>query len=737
MRSYVSRTSPTLLYALALMSLFSSLSAQEKKKLTYDQIFKGAEPRLTKSLPNITGWMDDSHYLELKKKEGDDRAKVYSVDVKTGEESVYSDLEQYKTLVDSGISVSNPASRNKSSTRLIYVKDGDLYFLDVQKKEFRRLTKTEASEKNATLSADGSGVAFTRDRNLFSIDVNTGKEFQYTTDASDVVYNGWSSWVYMEEVLGRATQYKAFWWSPDGKRLAFFRFDDTPVPVFPLLNAEGVHGSVENQRYPKAGDPNPEVRVGIVPVGGGSVAWADFNQKDDQYFGTPFWALDSRQLVVQWMNRGQDTLKLYSIDPATGKKQQIYVEHQPSWVDWFASVYFLRNGSGFIINSDKDGWHHLYLHGMDGTLKTQITHGKWNVVDLLFMDESARLVYFTAKKESSTRTDFYKISIGGGAPVRLSFGEYTHSIELSPMAGYFITTCSNISTPPSMALLNTSGEVIRELGNSKMSEFDNYILGKTELFRVQTPDGYNLPVSWTLPTDFDPNKKYPVLISVYGGPDRASVSDSWQGMRPQWWAMEGIIQMSMDHRGSDHFGKESIALMHRHLGKWEMNDYIEVVKWLRTQPFIDSTKICITGSSYGGYVTCMALTYGAEYFTHGVASLSVTDWRLYDSHYTEMFMDTPAENPEGYEEGSVMTYASKYKGMLMIMHGTMDDNVHMQNTMQLVAALEDQNKHFELMIYPGGRHGWGGRKAAHSRNEAYRFYYQYLLGREFPENLFK
>jgi dipeptidyl-peptidase-4 len=719
------------------MSLFSSLPAQEKKRLTYEQIFKGAEPKITKSLPNITDWADDSHYLELKKKDGDERAKVYSVGVKSGEEKIYSDLEQYKVLVDSGISVSNPASRNDSSTRLIYIKDDDLYFLDVQKKEFRRLTRTEASEKNPTLSPDGNVVAFTRDKNLYGINVNTGKEFQYTTDASDVVYNGWSSWVYMEEVLGRATQYKAFWWSPDSRRLAFFRFDDTRVPVFPLFNAEGAHGSVENQRYPKAGDPNPEVRIGIVPVGGGGIAWADFNQKDDQYFGTPFWTPDSRQLVVQWMNRGQDTLKLYSVDLATGKKKQLYVEHQRSWVDWFTSIYFFRNGSGFIINSDKDGWHHLYLYAMDGTLKTQITQGKWNVVDLLFVDEPARLVYFTAKKEASTRIDLYKTSLGGRESVRLSFGELTHSIKLSPMGGYFITTCSNISTPPRMALLNTSGELIRGLGNSKTDEFENYRLGKTELFRVKTADGYNLPVIWTLPTDFDPTKKYPVLISVYGGPDHSSVSDTWEGIRPQWWAMEGIIQISMDHRGSDHFGKESIALMHRNLGKWEMNDYIEVVKWLRTQPFIDSTKVCITGSSYGGYVTCMALTYGADYFTYGVASSSVTDWRLYDSHYTEMYMDTPSENPEGYKNGSVMTYASKYKGMLMIIHGTMDDNVHMQNIVQLVGTLEDQNKHFGLMIYPGGRHGWGGRKAAHSRNEAYRFYYQYLLGKEFPENLFK
>jgi dipeptidyl-peptidase-4 len=201
--------------------------------------------------------------------------------------------------------------------------------------------------------------------------------------------------------------------------------------------------------------------------------------------------------------------------------------------------------------------------------------------------------------------------------------------------------------------------------------------------------------------------------------------------------MEGVIQISIDHRGSGHFGKAGVALMHRNLGKWEMNDYIEVVKWLKEKPFVDSTKICITGGSYGGYVACLALTYGADYFTHGLALFSVTDYRLYDSHYTERYMDTPEENPEGYKNGSAMTYADRYKGMLRIVHGTMDDNVHMQNSIQLIDKLQDLKKHFEFMIYPGGRHGWGGPKAAHLRNETYRFYYTYLLEKEFPENLFK
>ena len=722
---------------LGLLTSLTALHAQEKKHLTSEQIFKGGEPQLTKSLPNIPGWADDSHYLEMKKREGDDRAKLYSVDVKSGEEQIFSDLGQYKALVDSGISLWNPVAKNEDYTHLVYAKDGDLYLLDVQRKNFIRLTRTDAEEKNATLSPDGRFVAFTRGGNLFSIELSTGREVQYTTDASDVVYNGWSSWVYMEEILGRSTEYRAFWWSPDGRRLAFFRFDDSPVPEFPLFNAEGVHGTIEFQRYPKAGDPNPEVRIGIVPVDGGNIVWGDFNQKDDQYFGTPFWTPDSKKLVIQWMNRRQDTLKLFTLDPATGRENELYVEHQQSWVDWFESITFLKKEDGFILKSDKDGWTHLYHYSMDGKLVNQITHGKWSVDNLLYVDESAGVVYFTAKKETSLRTDLYKTQRDGKDFVRLTPGDFTHSVKLSPGGSYFLTTYSNVSTPPRMALCNNDGKLIRDLGDSKTKAFDDYVLGKSEVFRATTPDGYDLPVSWTLPTDFDSSKKYPVLISVYGGPGHATVSDSWGGIRQQWWAREGMIQMTMDHRGSGHFGKEGVALMHRHLGKWEMQDYTEIVKWLRSRPFIDSTRVCITGASYGGYVTCMALTYASDFFPYGIASSSVTDWRLYDSHYVERYMGRPEENPEGYKNGSVMTYVAKYKGLLRIVHGTMDDNVHMQNIIQLVSELENQNKHFELIIYPGGRHGWGGRKAVQSRDETYRFYYQHLLHKDFPEDVFR
>lgn len=739
--TYLFRIAALFIFLLALCWV-DPTHAQEKKKFTPDMFFKVPPPRFSNPLPNVLRWLDDTRYLERKKKEGDEKERIYIIDAKTGEElgeqkeSVQ--FGDFKSYAPDDFDLQKPLLSDTAHLRFIYAKDNDLYLLDAVGKDFKRLTNDGFEEKNPTLSPDGGTLAFTRDHNLFLIDLPAGRERQITYDGSDVVYNGWAAWVYWEEIFGRETDYRAFWWSPDGNRLAFYRFDETDVPMFPIYDSRGQHGSLEKTRYPKAGDSNPEVRVGLVETATGKITWADFDPKADQYFGTPFWTADSKELFVQWMNRGQDTLIIFAVNPGTGKTKLVNLEHQSSWVDWNEDIHFLKKEKSFILKSDKDGWSHFYLHSLDGKFQKRITGGKWQATQLELVDEEKGDIYFTAKKEASTRIDLYRIKMNGKELKRLTFGEFNHKVQLSPNGSYFSTTYNNLSAPSKMALCDGSGRQLRELGDSRSKELDEYEVVKTELVYIPISDGYKLPALISLPLKMEEGRKYPVLITSYGGPNAGSVSETWRfSLTTQALAAEGLIQLTIDHRGSGHFGKEGTALMHRNLGKWEMCDFIEVAKWIRSKPFVDTTKICITGGSYGGYVVALALTYGADYFTHGIANYAVTDWKLYDTHYTERYMDTPAENPGGYSFGSVMTHAHKYKGLLRIVHGTMDDNVHLQNSIQLVDTLQNLGKRFEFMVYPGERHGWGPPKSTHWRMENLRFYYAHLLMKEFPESLFE
>jgi dipeptidyl-peptidase-4 len=693
-------TSSAFLFALTVFTL--TLKAQQKE-LSYEQIFKSAPSNIFQSLPDIQGWADDDHYLVMQKDKADSgKLKLMSVDVKSGIAQPYN---------------KKPAPANPS---------------------FNLNNK----EKNPTASPDGKWVAFTRGNNLFAKELSTGKEIQFTQDGSDNIYSGYAAWLYYEEILGRSSHYKAFWWSPDSKHIAYMHFDETQVPIFPIYNSDGLHGFLEHQHYPKAGDTNPSVKIGIVSVDNPATVWADFNEKDDQYFGMPTWTLDGSSLLVLWMPRRQNTLMIYSVNPGKGSKKIIYEEKQNTWIDldWEDRITLLPSGQGFVLESDKSGWVHLYNHKMDGSLVNPITQGDFSVTDIVKVDENSRIVYFKARKENSARIDFYKVGLDGKGLTRLSFGEYSHEPKLSPNGKYFITTYSNIKTPPKMALVDNKGKIIRELGDSKGTAFSEYAMSMSEIVRVKSADGlFNLPMSIMYPTHFDATKKYSVVISIYGGPNAGTVYDLWsrQYLNSQWWAKEGIIQVSMDNRSSGHFGKQGMNYIFRQLGKYEIEDYMDCAKWLRAQAFVDSSKIFITGGSFGGYITCMALTYGSDYFNYGVASSSVTDWRLYDTHYTERYMERPQDNENGYSITSPQNYVKKYRGLLKVVHGNMDDNVHMQNSIQFINKLEDLDKHFEFMVYPGERHGWGGLKAIQSRNETRLFIYQNLLNKSMPEQFWK
>jgi len=714
--------------ALAICLLITLPASAQKKHITYGQAYKWAEPKIMESLPNLRWYGKDKF---LKKSFEKSSTQYILVDAVTGKENIFFDtktcaeelnLPEYLSL--------NRAHWNKDFSAAIILHKGNIFYINRKNRTLRQLTAFKAPVKNPTFSPDFKYIAFTRSHNLYVVNMETGLEKQLTNDGSDTIYNGWASWVYYEEVLGRGSRYRAFYWSPDSKKIAFLRFDDSKVPEFTLFRADGVHGELEVAHYPKPGDPNPDVTLGIVSVKTGDIVWVDTKIEDDQYIAWTFWTPDSKQLLFQWMNRDQDSVTIYSADPVTGKRKEVYTEHQDSWVEFFQDIYIFKDSKHFILRSDKNGWPHLYLYTIDGKLIKQLTKGNWPVKSISFVDEKNNVVYFTGFKSNSTENHLFRINLNGKRLKQLTKTKGNHYTSVSPSGKYFIDRYSNIDTPSKMDLYKTDGTFVKSLGDSRTAKMDEYAMGKTELFTIPSGDGYNLPAVWTLPPDFDPNKKYPVIISVYGGPGSASVRNSFPRLSSYFLADKGIIVFSVDHRGSGHFGKKGMALMYRNLGKWEMHDYIAAVKWLRQKDFVDSTRIGITGGSYGGYVTCMAMTYGADYFNFGNALYSVTDWKLYDSIYTERYMDTPKQNPEGYKNSSVLTYADKYKGGLRIVHGTMDDNVHMQNTIRLIDKLEDMDKDFELMIYPNARHGIGFPKRSHSARESVQFWMRHFFGKD-------
>ncbi len=721
------KVSMIILLSIAILNLPQTFA--QKKNLTYQEAYGRKRPKITKPLPRITGWLDDTYYLENKKV--DDKSTIVKVDVKSGKELVYFDFSEQNKNLPEGFSFNRTIAQSDDLKHFLFRKDQDLYYYSMEKGELKQITFDEKQINNPAFSPDFAKLAFTRANDLYVVDLQSGKESRLTHDGSDIILNGRASWVYYEEILGRSSRYKAYWWSPDSKKIAYLRFDDSPVPEFLLFNSEGDHGTIEKTRYPQPGDPNPLVNLGVVHINSGSTIWVNTFEENDRYVAWPFWTNDSKQLIYQYLNRDQDELNFFAANPEDGTVRKIYTEKQDSWVEFFEDVYVFEDGSGFLLRSDKSGWRNIYYYDFDGNLISQITNFEWRVSGISQVVEKTKTLFFTGTGGTSTDNHLFSIKLNGDKLSKLTETSGSHRTVVSPGGKYFYDTYSNFSTPSKMELLSTKGKSIRLLGDSKLPAMDDYNWGKVEMFTITTEDGFELPARWVLPPDFDPTKKYPVIFSIYGGPNNPSVRNSFRRSFGQdYLAQNGIITFVVDHRSTGHHGKKGVALMHRNLGKWEMHDYIEAVKWLRKKPFIDAEKIGMTGGSYGGYATCMALTYGADYFTHGIANFSVTDWKLYDNVYTERFMDTPEQNPEGYKNGSAMTWADQYKGKLLITHGTTDDNVHVLNTLKFIDKLEDLNKEFSLLLYPNKRHGWGGPKRTHLVREQTQFWFRNFLGKE-------
>jgi len=697
------------------------------KPVSFEMAFERAEPKISKSIGRQDGWLDEEHFVWIEKDE-DGKTKQYKVNAASGERSDYQ---------PAGAENERQPGYHRTPDRAVetWLDKGDVFIQKTGMANPRPLTRTKSEEKTPRLSPDGKYVAYTRDHNLFITEIETGLEIQLTEDGSDVVYNGYASWVYYEEILGRSSRYRAFWWSPDSQKICFMRFDDAPVKTFPIYHQEGNYGHLEVTRYPKSGEDNPKVKMGSVVIASGEITWFDFDPDADHYLAWPFWTPDSESVHVQWMNRDQNHLIIYQCNGATGEKKPIYEEKQDQWVEYFNDITYLEDGSGFLLRSDKDGWSHLYYHDMQGALKARLTEGEWRVQTIVGVNPKEKRVYFMAKKSDMAGYDYMSVGLNGKGLKTHTAPGGTHRITPSPDYKYFIDSFSDFKTPRQIRLHGNDGSLIRVLADSKNPALDEYQLAKVEFFTIPSGDGYDLPAWWVIPNDLDRDsdkEKFAVIFRIYSGPNAPTVRNSFsRSLADHYYAQHGVITISVDHRASGHFGKKGVANMYRSLGQWEVRDLETAVNWLKQKPFIDPERIGITGHSYGGYMTLLALAKANESFTHGVAGAPVTDWALYDTVYTERYMDRPQDNPEGYKNGSVLTFADQIKGKLRLIHGTVDDNVHFQNSLQLVQILTDKNIQFEFMAYPGSRHGI--RQYKHRAVGEHTFWFRHFLGRDFAK----
>lgn len=601
---------------------------------------------------------------------------------------------------------------------------------------------------NLTFSPDSSMLAFTRSNDLYVYDIASGKERRLTNDGSELILNGYASWVYYEEIFGRPSRYRAFWWSPDSKKIGFYRFDNTAVPMFPIYSAAGQDGTLRNTRYPKAGEPNPEVKIGIIDLNKEGIVWADFDEKDDQYFGTPFWGADSQEFFIAREPRIQNTLDLYSVSTTDGSKKHIYHEEYKTWLDWINGMLFTDKGL-YMARSFETGWQQIYFLSYDGQLRRLTDGPNWRI-SLLRADARKGDVYFTACRDASVRSCLYKVNAKGQITALTDTSMNVSGVSFSPDGKYFAAALSNFTTPTQIRVCRSSdgrGEVVAD---KKGPDYDASKYALPQLIYITVDNGLKLPAYIVYPKNFDPSRKYPVHVAIYGGPDTPQVRDVWMqpSDRNQWWSENDIIEVTADCRAAGHNGRAGLDMIYKHLNTYEVQDFISWSKYLKSLPYVDGDKIGVEGFSFGGTMTCMLLFTAPEYFHYGIAGGGVYDWILYDTHYTERFMETPQTNPEGYRDSKVIKYVPEYPVvydaasaaaaeageiepvMLKITHGTGDDNVHFQSTLQLIDALHQHNKKFEFMIYPDGMHGYHGYQGNHFLNSNREFWLKYLCGKK-------
>ena len=705
--------------AVCVLILVSGVSLHaQRKALTLGAVF---DPAIKE---NFSGnpqkdliWIDDRSFLWPKT---DSRGEVIDfllVDTRTGTQKVFLDQNLLRSAIgDTRDGDEDEAARltrrrklalNEQRDAILLTISNDIFVYSIRNGKLTQLTSTAAAEEEASFSPDGSKVAFIRDNDLYVMTVTSRRETRLTTDGGPDLLNGKLDWVYQEEIYGRGI-FRGYWWSPDSSRIAMLQLDESNVPRFTIVDHIPYHQKLEVINYPKAGDPNPAARLFVIDLATGDRLRVEDAKYADQevLFVDVSWSPDARDVLFQVQDREQTWLDLNAANAARGTSRTLFRDETPAWVERIGSPHWIGTDN-FLWLSERTGYKHLFLYRRDGTLLRQVTKGPWEVRTLHGVDPSRSWIYFSGTERSPTGLDVYRVRTDGSRFSRLTSAPGTHTAVFNASLTHFLDTWSDVTTPPQIHLRRADGGTVRTVDQNPAALLQTHAFIKPEFLQVPTRDGFMMEAMLIKPVNFDPSRTYPVYQHTYGGPQSQQVKNSWSestGLFHQVLANNGIIVWVCDNRSASGKGAVSAWPIYRNLGELELRDLEDGLSWLKQHPWVDGTRVMINGWSYGGFMSSYALTHSRS-FVAGIVGAPVTDWRDYDSVYTERYMLRPQNNEAGYRKAAPRFAGKEIHGKVLIVHGLTDDNVHVQNSIQLAYELQEAGTPFEMMFYPRARHG--------------------------------
>jgi dipeptidyl-peptidase-4 len=724
--------------AISALTLASSLCAlaraQEPTPLTVERIYSA--PSLAGAQLDALAWRPDGRkliYLRTDETSPGPRTELWIVDAESGKQQVLIAAGPLAKLlhpaisrgVQTGLGRVEPAAYfwAPDGSALLFASASELDWYDLATQSSRTIVRALPAKSgqdwsdldDPKISPDGKWVSFLRDHDVWIASVATGAARPLTRGGSEELRNGELDWVYPEEL----DLHTAYWWSPDSSAIAFLQLDERPVNRYPLVDQTDPRGTAVYERYPAAGDPNPIAKAGVVAISGGAPRWLDTGADSSVLLARVQWLPDSKRVAIERLNRAQTRLDLLFADAATGNADTILTEQDTYWLNLSDILFFFSDNHRFLWSSERTGFRHLYLYDVTGKMLKQLTHGDWEVETVDGVDEGGQFVYFTSTQKSPIERQLYRVSLQGEDPEPLTTLPGTHAVLFAPRsASHFVDTYSDANTPPRQALVHADGTPEITLNENHVPELAAYHLSPVEFFTLPGADGTPLYASLIKPPNFDPAKKYPVLIHYYGGPGVQEVLNGWdEGVQWQFklWhelmAQKGFVVLTLDNRGQSGRGHAFETPIWHKFGSVEMADQLAGVAWLKQQPWADTSRMGIWGGSFGGYMTCYLMLNAPGVYRAGVALAPVTDWHLYDTIYTERYMGTPQDDPDGYNAGGVLDKAAQLEGKLLIAHGTADDNVHFGQTVALADKFVSAGKNVEYQIYGGLGHHLGDTAA--------------------------